>query len=329
VKSLRIAIITDNLTAASLAFEARTYALSPWNYRFKLRYWRPDFLFVESAWLGHRNAWRYRIASYPDNPDRNNRMLVGLLQYARGLGIPTVFWNKEDGAHFDRFIDSARYFDHIFTVDENTIPKYRAHLGNEASVHSLLFPVQPRFHHFTGFDAKIKQACFVGSYSSHIHEVRRARQHMLFQAASDSIGLTVFDRNSNRKSKNYRYPDYPNLIVENAISYPNTAKIYRSYLASLNVNTIEDSPTMYSRRLIEIIACGGLAVTTPAKSIDRYFKNYCHVVHSEEEARDLLLRLKHGLTADDLEMARAGATYVQQNHTWAHRLEQIRGVLKI
>lgn len=34
-----------------------------------------------------------------------------------------------------------------------------------------------------------------------------------------------------------------------------------------------------------------------------------------------------GLSAEDKEMARTGAEYVRQNHTWTHRLEEIREVI--
>ncbi len=80
---------------------------------------------------------------------------------------------------------------------------------------------------------------------------------------------------------------------------------------------------MYSRRLVEILACGGIAVTNPSPAVDRYFKDYCHVVHDAEEALELFARLKHGPSPDDLARAEAGARYVLAEHTWAHRLEEI------
>ena len=141
------------------------------------------------------------------------------------------------------------------------------------------------------------------------------------------LGLTAFDRNSKRKSGNYRYPMLPGMEVKKAVSYPKTAQIYKDYLVSLNVNTITDSPTMYSRRLIEILACGGIAVTTPAKSVDAMFAEFCHIVHNEEEMLELFARLKYGPSDDDLERARAGAEYVAQNHTWAHHLQQIANTI--
>jgi spore maturation protein CgeB len=141
------------------------------------------------------------------------------------------------------------------------------------------------------------------------------------------LGLTVIDRNSERKSDNYRYPSASGLEVLPALPHAQTAKIYKDYLVSLNVNTIEDSATMYSRRLVEILACGGIAVTNPSPAVDRYFKDYCHIVHSSEEAINLFARLKQGPSSDDLARAEAGARYVLAEHTWAHRLEKIARVV--
>ncbi len=291
---------------------------------------KPDLLLVESAWEGHRGRWKYKIASYPEHPRRNNKALARLVGRARDRGIPTVFWNKEDAVHFDRFIDSARLFDHIFTVDENCIPRYRAVAGPNVTVNTLMFAAQPTMHSFTGITPKLQRANFVGSYSRHIHDSRRELQHMLFETAAATLGLTVYDRNSGRKATRYRYPDHIPLEVRPAIPHAATAQIYKDYLVSLNVNTVQDSPTMFSRRLVEILACGGLAVTTPALSVDRLFAPYCHVVRSSEEAHELFGRLaKDGLSAQDREIMAAGAEYVAKHHTWAHRLRQIFDVVGI
>ena len=304
-----------------------TQLKNSWLSRLKMH--KQDILFVESAWSGYKNSWKYHIASYPEYPRRNNNDLRRVVEKAKSLGIPTVFWNKEDSVHFERFIDSAKLFDHVFTVDENCIPRYKAVMGDDASVHTLMFAVQPKFHYFKGFDFKHNRANFVGSYSRHIHPLRRSWQQDLFQACSDSgLSLSVFDRNSARKSDNYRYPNVDNMTIEAAVSYEQTAQIYRDNLVSLNVNTVSDSPTMFSRRLIEILACGGVAVTTPALSVDSLFADYCHVVHNQAEMMALFSRLKEGPSKLDLERAAAGAEYVMANHTWAHRLEKIFQVVR-
>ena len=329
---MKIALISDELTFDSLSFEynIKIKNITVLNYKMVLKMWKPDFLFVESAWQGYKNKWKFKIASYPDYPKRNNKTLQKVVTYAKKIGIPTVFWNKEDGVHFDRFIDSAKLFDHIFTVDENCIPRYREVVSKEVTVNTLMFGVQSKFHNFTGFHFKHNRANFVGSYSHHVHDNRRKWQDMKFRSASQSdLGLTVFDRNSNRKSKNYRYPDLKNLDVKPSVPYAQTAQIYRDYLVSLNVNTIEDSATMFSRRLVEIIACGGIAITNDSPAVEKLFKDYCYVVRSEDEMLELCNRLKNGPTELDLQRAKAGAEYVAKYHTWTHRLEEIRKVIGI
>ncbi|MCT7469058.1 glycosyltransferase family protein [Aliarcobacter cryaerophilus] len=96
---MKIALISDKLTHDSLKEESNVSIknITPLNYKLVLRFWKPDILFVESAWQGYKERWKYKIASYPDYPKRNNKKLAKVVSYAKRLGIPTVFWNKEDG----------------------------------------------------------------------------------------------------------------------------------------------------------------------------------------------------------------------------------------
>lgn len=329
-RKLKIAVVADILTETSLRMEAETVSITPMNYLLVLRAWKPDFLFVESVWNGKKDKWKYKVASYSDYPERSNKVLQKVVSLAKSLGIPTVFWNKEDGIHFDRFIESAKFFDYIFTVDENCIPKYRSIVDSNVTVSTLMFAVQPRFHHFSGFHFKYNRANFVGSYSRHIHEKRRLWQDNMFDAASSTgLGLSVYDRNSSRKSAHYRVPVLSNMDVRPAVRYDHTGQIYKDYLVSLNVNTVEDSPTMFSRRLVEIIACGGIAVTNSSPAVEKYFNDYCHVVTDKQEMLELFERLKKGPSSDDLERAEAGAKYVAEEHTWGHRLSEICNVIGV
>jgi len=323
-----IALVADGLTSSSLVFDSRVISLGPRGFRWRLAFSRPDYLLVESAWSGLRDRWKYKIAAYPEHPERTNHALIRLVEAAKDRGIPTVFWNKEDSVHFDRFVESAKLFDHVFTVDANAVRRYKAVMGEQASVHTLMFAIQPRTHGFTGFDFKFRRANFVGSYSSENHMRRRVWQDALFGAACGSgLGLTVVDRNSSRKASHYRFPALDGLDVQHAVRHEQTAQMYRDYVVSLNVNTVEDSPTMFSRRLVEILGCGGIAVTTPARSVDAMFADFCHVVRSGDEASELFARLRGGPSNSDLERARAGAEYVVKHHTWQHRLRQIAEVL--
>lgn len=320
---MKIGLISDSLTYESLASQYSVYGINRFNYKLIFNLIDLDFLLVESAWSGRWNSWKYKIASYPDNEKRNNCQLKKVIDYAREVGIPCVFWNKEDGVHFNRFIDSASLFDYVFTVDQNCVSRYESILDKNAIIRVLSFPVQPKIHYpIDQLQPNEKITCFVGSYSHHIHDERRKWQDMMFQAAKP-YGLTVYDRNSDRKSKNYRYPDLPWIDVRKSVSNKVTADIYRRYLVQFNVNTVTDSPTMYSRRLVEALACGSIVVTNPAVSVDKMFAEYCEVVHSREECDDVLERIFKGGGKRELERARAGADYVLREHTWEKRLKQI------
>jgi spore maturation protein CgeB len=322
--ALRIALLADELTRSCLAHECTVIDVPAKGFEEVLRTTRPDLLLVESAWHGLNSGWKYKIAAYPGHFLRSNRRLRKLVRAARDLGIPTMFWNKEDGVHFDRFIASAKLFDHIFTVDANCLPRYRAVVAESTGVGVLPFPVQPRLHNFTGFNFRFNDANFVGSYSTHIHDIRRAWQNMAFDAVRESgMALTVYDRNSDRRSSIYRYPKRDGMVIKPSVAHGETAQIYKDHLISLNVNTVTDSPTMVSRRLVEILACGGIAVTSAARSVDEMFRDFCHVVTTPDEARALFDRLRHGPSSEDLDRAREGAAHVARHHTWAQRLELI------
>ena len=322
---LKMALIADELTSACLARECRVTNITPRSGPFVLKLWRPDILFVESSWHGWKESWKYKIAAYPDHPERTNEALRQLVETAKARGVPVIFWNREDGVHFDRFIESARLFDVIFTVDEAMIPRYQEIVGSNVPVQVMMFAVQPRLHGPTVIEPA-RRAAFVGSYNSEIHPQRRVWQEMMLDAV-EPIGLTIFDRNSARRNQKYRIPQRPWIDVREAISHSATAQVYRSHIANLNINTIENSPTAFSRRLVEILACGGLAVTNPTLAVERLFADYCTVVREEAEARDLFAQLaKDGLSPHQKEMTRAAADYVLHCHTWMHRLEQIAAV---
>jgi len=320
--NLKVALVADALTDAGLGAECNVRRLTPSNYRTVLRRWRPDIVFVESAWAGWRNAWKYKIASYTDHPERTTRDIAMVVAEAADLGIPAVFWNKEDSVHYDRFINTASFFQYIFTVDSNCIPKYQSDIPG-CKVGTLMFPIQPRFHYLDDkTDCATGFSCFIGSYSSHIHPRRRQWQHLLFESAA-RYGLDIYDRNYKRKAAHYRYPAISGMRIHKAVPYAKTAEIYRSYRVNLNVNTIEDSPTMYSRRLIEILAVGGVAISTPSLAVSRLFSDYCYVVATADELNGAIDSIAGAEYLMAKERAREGAQQVSRDHTWERRLEHL------
>lgn len=319
---LKVLLVSDELTSNSLKvinnFKVVNGGISS---SFFLRR-KPDFILVESAWRGHKDKWRYKIANYPDYPERTNVELRKLLEKADKYNIPAVFWNKEDGAHFNRFIDSASLFKYILTVDENCVERYQSILGPNVKVGVLPFAIQPKFHHPTLLPPRYRESLFVGSYSKHIHNERREWQEMAFRAAAP-YGLTIVDRNSDRNPDVYRYPELPNTRVKSAVPYNKTGKLFRQYSHCLNVNTVTDSPSMYSRRLIEIMACGRLAVTNSSLAVDTRFEGMCEVIDSEEQADELFAQLSRGYTKQQKEMMRYASHHVLENYNYDKWIQSI------
>lgn len=266
------------------------------------------------------------MASYADRPERNNSKLAKVIRRARDSGIPAIFWNREDGVHFDRFIRSAQLFEHILTVDENMLSNYRQVVSNDTTTNVMMFAAQTSIH--CPLDIKpINRASFVGSYGTHVHPSRKLWQDMIFEAASE-IGITVHDRNSDRKPEHYRYPISPWINLKSAIPYHATADVYRHHAVNINVNTIVDSPTAFSRRLVEIIACSAFAVTNRTPAVEGYFKDYCRIIDGPEDAKEVFNRIaRDGLSVEDKDRAKAGAAYVLENHSWRHRLAQILDII--
>lgn len=323
-KVLKCGLVSDELTTRSLNelkdIRVKSIVNSHWTWFFKD--FRPDFILVESCWGGHKDKWRYKIANYPDYPERNNVELRKLLELADKYNIPAVFWNKEDGAHFNRFINSASLFKYVLTVDSNCVERYRAILGNRVKVGVLPFAVQPKFHYPTSLPPRYNQSLFVGSYSQHIHNARQQWQDMAFSAASP-YGLTIVDRNSDRKSDVYRYPDLSNMTIKSAVPYDQTGELFRQYSHCLNVNTVTDSPSMFSRRLIEIMACGRLAVTNPSLSVSTRFEGMCEVIDSKEQADELFAQLSKGYTKEQIEMMRYSSDHVLKNYNYDQWIKSI------
>ena len=328
---LKIALVADYFTTACLSAECRIRSLTPKNYEEVIRYWKPDLLFVESAFHGKNGAWRYRLAKQPlwlrVTIPKTIRLLVAL---ARDRGIPTLFWNKDDGAFFEDFIDVAQCFEFVFTTDSGCLERYRQCLPLGSTARLLGMPYQPAFHSFSGFRFTRNEACFVGSYYRRILRRRMQFLDMAFDACEDAgMRIHAFDRNHNRFSKHFefKFPVNKHLTVHAGVPYQETAAVYTTHVVSLNVNSVTDSETMCSRRLLEILACGGIAVTNPSLAVDRLFRDYCHVVGTRSEAGELFARLRFGPSGDDLERAGAGAAYVRSAHTWECRLEELNDVI--
>ena len=315
-----VAAILDTFTEHSLRYEANLLLLSLEHWRVQIEEARPECLLVESAFIGNNGQWRHKIADYEnleDNPLRE------LLKYCRSNGIPTAFWNKEDPPHFDEFIGAAREFDFVFTSDADCVPLYREALGHDR-IYVLPFAAQPRLHNPSRQESWPNYpVCFAGSWLQHKYPERAEALRYLLDPILP-LGLHIFDRNlkQNDLGPNFRFPDRYKEAIKGTLTYEEMLTAYRCYDVLLNVNTVTESPTMFSRRVFESLACGTPVISSESVGMSRMLGEHVRVTRSMEETTDHLLEL----LGDEEARVREGHLayrHVHENHTYRHRMNEV------
>ena len=310
------AVILDDFSRLALGYEWVQVCVTPEDWRDQLAATPVDLLFVESAWHGNGGTWRLAMTT-EDGP---SEQLRGLVEHCRESGIPTVFWNKEDPPNYDVFIETARLFDHVFTVDAGRIPDYRRDLGH-ARVGLLPFGAQPRIHtpvrHGGG---RAREVAFAGSYFADKHDERRDQMAYVLEPALP-LGLEVFSRLAGRDPR-YQFPrTYAGALV-GSLPYRRILGAYTAYKVFLNVNSVVDSPTMCARRLFELSAAQTPVLSGPAASIEPFFGDTVRVTRSAEETeRELRALLQHEDYRDRLGLR--AHRRVLDEHTYGHRIATV------
>ncbi|MDX1751272.1 MAG: glycosyltransferase [Methylophaga sp.] len=308
--------IMDEFTTGCFEQDVNLIQPRPDNWYALAEKYKPKLFFIESAWKGNYGSWQYRVADYANKPGQE---IAHICQYAREKGIPTLFWNKEDPVHHQKFMCSAKLVDHIFTTDANMKDSYQAKTGN-LSVHAMPFAAQPVLHKPGPLRGRLPRSCFAGSWYGNRHAERGEAMRWLLQAANHH-GLDIFDRNYGTGI--FPFPEEYQNGIKGSLPYKALCDEYSRYRIFLNVNSVTDSPTMFSRRVFELMACGTPIVSTYAKGIDKLFESDAvWMVHSQKEADEAI----HVLMTNDVEWRRrslAGIREVFSRHTYAHRLNDI------
>ena len=323
INELFIACILDEFSYECLSKECRVIPITPDNYINELNINEVDFLLVESAWHGYNNTWEYKIAKYSKN---NLYEIKSLIKYCKDNGISTVFWNKEDPIHFDNFIDTALLFDYIFTTDANMIPKYKRATCRD-NVFTLPFAAQPQLHNPIKKYERINSISFAGSYYGNRHEERKLNMEKILDLCI-KYNLTIYDRNYDNPNQIFKYPKKYEQYVKGALSYSDIDKAYKSFRAMMNVNSVKDSPTMFSRRVFEGLACGTPIISSYSLGIDLFFSD---IVCCSDDMEVLDKHIKHIMTDDSYykSISIRGIRAVMHSHTYTERLKYMTSKIGI
>jgi predicted nucleic acid-binding Zn-ribbon protein len=326
VRQLRVAAVLDEMSAACFEPDCDLLRIDSEGWAEQLEAHEPHLLLVESTWQGNNGSWQYMVASYthPDYIGLPN--LKALIAWCRERDIPTVFWNKEDPVHFERFKEAAALFDYIFTSDANCIDRYAA-LEREGSgpISSLQFAAQPRIHNPVA--APIERnpnPVFAGAYYRDRHIDRQKSLQMLLDAAMP-FGLEIYDRRFGHQDKAFGFPERFLERVKGALPYDQVIEAYKSHRTFLNVNSVHDSPTMFSRRVFELLACGTAVVSTESVGVEQTLGDVVSMVETQAEATEALRKLQDDAYWRELSMR--GRRRVIGEHTYRHRLAELANTL--
>jgi spore maturation protein CgeB len=325
IYNLVIATLLDRFSEDCWKYEANIIPLdrSSWQQQFEDN--KPAFFFAESIWQGNDGKW---VGSMTKYAEKKSNTLRDIINYCKAQKIPTVFWNKEDPPNFDIFIDVAKEFDYIFTTDENCVKAYQEICGHNR-VYSLPFAAQPCIHNPGGRKILLNKVCFAGSWFNHKHHERKELTSILLDPALEK-GVDIFDRyfDLSLKDERYRFPDKYRDAILGSLSYDKMLSAYRTYKGILNVNTVTDSPTMFSRRVFEALACGTPVISTKSVGMEKMLGKIVKVARNKPETSEFIEKLLSD-EEDRQRLAHLGYRCVHQNHTYKHRLDSVLDKLEI
>ncbi|GAB2604090.1 glycosyltransferase [Nitrincola alkalisediminis] len=318
---LKAISIMDEISEECWKYEFKNFRINRNNYKSQVESSSASFAFLESCWKGNGGSWEYAFTS-PGLKHANAQALLDLIPIIRHKGMPIVFWNKEDPMHYERYLPIAKQADIIFTTDSNKVIDYQRDIPS-ADVHAVPFAAQQKICNPSNrFKIQPESVCFAGSYYSEGHDDRKQQMHALLPSIIDFNGA-IYDRFSKLNNDRYKFPEIFHPFIRDAVPFNEIVQLYKRFKVFLNVNTIVDSPTMMSRRVYELLACGTPVVSTPSKAIEEQFSGIVQMASDSKEANQIIEKL---LSDDHYweKISHLGYREVMTKHTYTHRLESIK-----
>lgn len=290
LKDLRIGLIADEFTTETLNRSATIVPLDIETYADQIRAENLDVVFIESAWSGNGGQWHRKVGYYSDEEHEPFR---DLLKRCREANVPSVFWNKEDPVHINRFRRTGALCDHVFTTDADMIPEYLSQArtlsgGRAITASSLPFYAQPAIHNpLPGQRPLENTVSYAGTYYGERYPERSHQLATLLRTAKP-FGLAIYDRQAAYPDSPYQFPSEFKASVCGALPYDQVIDSYRAHAASLNVNSVAYSPSMFSRRVVEIAACGGAVLSGWSRGVAETFDGAIPCTNNEYYFKALL-----------------------------------------
>jgi len=313
LKKLRVACIMDIFSRNCFAPECTLLELTPENWKAELKEFNADILIVESAWEGKDKLWYEKIV-------KCSKEYFDLTEYCRKYAIPVVFWNKEDPVYTDSFMAAARQADFVFTTDIDCISRYKSELGHDRVYH-LHFAAQPTLHNPIEKYERKARFCFAGAYY-HRYRDRAIVFDRFADVFEKSGGLDIYDRNYGHARPEHAFPNRYNKNILGSLAPEDINVAYKSYIYGVNMNSIQQSQTMFARRAFELLASNTVTVGNYSRGLRNYFGDLT-ICTDDENTLDSYIKK---YCSDDLTLAKyrlAGLRQALMEHLYEDRLNYI------
>ena len=315
LKDLRVAAIFDPFTEECFKPECQLTQLTPMYWEQEIDVAEPHVLIVESAWQGFCNLWENKLT--PPSHE-----LLNICDYCKSNNIPIVFWNKEDPVSFDTFFQLAKLADFVFTTDINCIRRYRETLRHNR-VYLLPFAAQPKIHNPIEIIKRKRSTEFAGAYYS--DKKKRCEDFAaLFDVCNELTGVDIFDRNNGIHTPGKEYPKKYLPFIRGTSSPAKIYEVYKSYLLGLNINTVQNSATMFARRVFELLASNTVVVSNYSRGIKAFFGDLVIASDNPSEIRNSIKRILDDNELSD-KIRLLGLRKVLKEHLYSDRLNLIVG----
>jgi glycosyltransferase involved in cell wall biosynthesis len=279
LSALTVALVVDEPLALALGPECRTIRLTPGTWQPALEADLPDFLLVESAWRGTAGAWQYRIAWYGHASSIGLVDLRALTEWCASKGVPSVFWDTSGPVGLGRFDEAASLFDVILTADAAALAHYDCLATRQATIVDVLEPgIQFRDHHpgavgedrpEGGSRALAGGPIFVGSYDRERPLADREALDRLLDAGLQR-GLRIHDVGGVAGPDAPGFPERFRAAIQPFVGTAALPDLLRAASVVL-VDAPGGEAELLPLGLLEALACGTPAVSTPSLSVRARF----------------------------------------------------------
>ncbi|RDW22217.1 glycosyl transferase family 2 [Oceanobacillus arenosus] len=276
-----------------------------------------DVLIVASTWRGLNEDWKG--FGNPNNVKVRND-LFDLINFFRNQGVKIVFYSKEDPTNYHRFVDIAKRCDYIFTTAIEKIADYKNDCNND-QVFPLEFSVNPIYNNPIGINNTVGDmgAIFAGSWYEK-YPNRKADSRTIFDGViAAGKQLKIIDRNFDKNLPNHFFPPEYLQYISPSIEHSTLQKLFKIFPWTINLNSVQNSETMFANRVYELQAMGNLILSNYSLGINNLFPNIFIIQNSNE-----LDFMMNNLSENDLYLLRMyGVRSVLKEHTSFHRINTL------